>query len=288
MTERFTFSSPDALAARIPDGAHLAIPADRRGVSMATTRALIRRSARDLRLVAVPTSGLQADLLIGAGAVAEIETSAVSLGEYGPAPRFGEAVEQGRIVILDATCPAIHAGLHAAEKGIPFMPLRGILGSDLLVHRPDWTVIENPLGPVPEERPGTTAEDFADPIVILPAIRPDFALFHVPLADRAGNIWVGRNRDLITMAHAARETLVTVEAIADHDLMADREWAAGTLSSFYVSGIAVAEKGAWPTAMPGTYEEDAEHMRRYAEQARSGEGFAAYLEEFVFQDLSLG
>ena len=129
MTE---FLSLEALAARIPDGSLLAIPPDHVGVAMAATRALLRRGARGLRLLTVPTSGLQADLLIGAGAVAEIETAGVMLGEAGSAGRFTAAIKAGSIVIRDATCPAIHAGLQAAEKGIPFMPLRGILGQ-----RPD-------------------------------------------------------------------------------------------------------------------------------------------------------
>ena len=59
----------DGLAAAIPDGAKLAIPAEYSGVAVAATLALIRRGARRLHLVCVPVSGLQADLLIGAGAV---------------------------------------------------------------------------------------------------------------------------------------------------------------------------------------------------------------------------
>ena len=54
------------------------------------------------------------------------------MGEHGSAPRFTAAVRAGAIEMWDATCPAIQAGLQAAEKGIPFMPLRGILGSDLV------------------------------------------------------------------------------------------------------------------------------------------------------------
>ena len=50
--------------------------------------AMIRRGVKNLHLVALPTSSLQADLLIGAGCVETLETSAVSLGEFGPAPRF--------------------------------------------------------------------------------------------------------------------------------------------------------------------------------------------------------
>ncbi len=107
---------------------------------MAATRALIRRGVKRLHLVALPTSSLQADLLIGAGCVETIETSAVSLGEFGPAPRFTAAVMAGTIRIKDATCPALHAAFQAAEKGVPFMPLRGLIGSDVLAHRPDWKV----------------------------------------------------------------------------------------------------------------------------------------------------
>ena len=89
MTE---FLSLDALAASIPDGAHIAIPPDYSGVAMAATRALIRRGAKGLKLLSVPTAGLQADLLIGAGCVAEIETAGIALGEAGSAPRFRDAV----------------------------------------------------------------------------------------------------------------------------------------------------------------------------------------------------
>ena len=88
MTGDSPLSSLAELAARVPDGTKLAVPRDITGPAMAATRALIRRGVRNLHLVCVPTSGLQADLLIGAGCVATLETSAVTLGEFGPAPRF--------------------------------------------------------------------------------------------------------------------------------------------------------------------------------------------------------
>src|SRR6266853_2687916 len=197
----------DALAP-IHDGIMLAVPREVAGVPMEATRALVRRGVRNLHLVTLPTSSLQADLMIGAGCVAVLETSAVSLGEFGPAPRFTAAVKSGAIRIKDATCPALHAAFQAAEKGVPFMPLRGIIGSDLLTHRPDWRVIDNPFGD-------------NDPIVLLPALHPDVALLHAPMADRAGNVWIGRQRELATMAHAATKTIVTAEKIHDGDLLAD-------------------------------------------------------------------
>src|SRR5215468_7540176 len=121
-----------ALAAMIPDGAKLAVPSENCGVAMAATRELIRSGVRGLHLVCVPVSGLQADIMIGAGLVSTIETSAVTLGEFGPAPRFTVALREKRVHMLESTCPAIHAALQAAQKGIPFTPLRGLIGSDVL------------------------------------------------------------------------------------------------------------------------------------------------------------
>jgi glutaconate CoA-transferase subunit A len=255
----------DDLVAQVPDGAHLAVPADYSGAPMAATRALIRRGARNLRLITVPQATLQADLLIGAGCVAEVETAAVTLGELGIAPCFTRAALAKTIRVVDSTCPAIHAGLQAAEKDVPFLPLRGILGSDLVKHRPDWKTVDNPIG------------DHGDPILLIPAIRPDVALFHAPMADREGNIWIGRRRELATIAHASRTTLVTVERIHDGSFFDDERLAAGALPAFYVQAIAVAERGAAPVGLFGEYEADLDHLRAYAREARTEAGFAAYL-----------
>src|SRR5262249_20355096 len=124
--------SLDEALAPIADGCVLAVPREQSGVALAATRALIRRGVKRLHLVALPAWGLQADMLIGAGCVETLETSAVSLGELGPAPRFAAAVTAGTIRMRDATCPALHAAFQAAEKGVPFMPLRGLIGSDVL------------------------------------------------------------------------------------------------------------------------------------------------------------
>ena len=262
MTETLSL---DRLAGRIADGAMLALPPDYSFVPMAAVRALVRRGVRDLHLVTVPQAGIAADLLIGAGCVATIETAAVSLGELGNAPRFTAAVEGGRVAIRDSTCPAIHAALQAAEKGVPFMPLRGLIGSDLLGARPDWHVIDNPL-----------ADSGGDPIVLLPALRPDVALFHAPYADEHGNVWLGARRELVTMAHAARETLVTVEQVRPGDLLADETLAAGTLPALYVTALAEAPRGAWPLGLAERYEPDRAHLADYARLAASEEGFARY------------
>lgn len=260
--------SVEALAARIPDGAKVAVPPDYTPGANALWRAAIRRGVRCLHLVGAPVFGYQGDLLIGAGCVATAETSAVTLGEHGLAPRFTAAVKAGSIRVLDATCPAVHAGLQAAERGAPFSVMRGLIGSDILARRPDWRVIDNPFG-----------ED--DPVVAIPALQPDLAVFHARKADRHGNVWIGVRRECMLMAHAARDTLVTAEEIVDGDLMADEATKAGCIPALYVTALAEARQGAWPQAVPGHYPADDAHLAHYADLARTEEGFQRYLAETV-------
>ena len=259
--------SLDALVASIASGSTIAIPADYSGVAIAATAALIELGVSDLHVVCVPVSGLQAEMLLGAGMVKTLETSAITLGEAGGAPRFAAAVREGSVRLMDATCPAIHAGLLASQKGVPFMPIAGIHGSDLLKIRPDWKVVADPTGG-------------DDPIVVVPAITPDVALFHAPEADRAGNVRIGRRRELAAMAYAAKRTVVTVERITDRDLLANEDSAAGVLPALYVDQVAVAVRGAWPLPLWGEYPGEDAEVARYAKLARTADGFRAWIDDF--------
>ena len=230
----------DSLAVLVPDGAFVALPPDYSMPPMAVVRALALQQKKNLKLLGVPVLGMCADLLIGAGCVREVESSAVSLGEAGLAPRFSEAAEKG-----------------------------GILGSDLLHGRDDWKVSQNPFAAM------------EDPILYVRAIAPDIALFHARWADEAGNVWVGRRRELATIAHAARQTFVTFEELRTGDMLEDELLAPGVISATYVSALAPAPRGAGPLGVAGVYGIDDAHLAHYARAARTREGFRRYLEEHV-------
>jgi len=147
--------------------------------------------------------------------------------------------------------------------------LRGVLGSDLIRGRDDWKVSQNPFS------------DREDPILFVRAIAPEIALFHARWADEAGNVWVGRRRELATIAHAARQTFVTFEELKRGDMLEDELLAPGVISSVYVTALAPAAKGAWPLGIPEVYDIDDAHLAHYARAARTREGFQRYLDEFV-------
>ena len=277
MTPRTGPVDLDEFVAQVADGSVMAIPsafdAEYSGVSMVATRALIRKGVKNLHLIAVPSTSLQADLLIGAGCVASIQSGSVLLYEYGRANRFVAAQQQGAITVKDSTCPAIHAGLIAGAKGLPFMPVRGLIGSDILRYRTQedgWQVIENPFG-----------ED--DPIVVVPPLRPDVTLLHLPLADRFGNAWIGRRSEFATMSRAAKKTLVTFEAFFDGDLLQDDDKAPATIPATYLTALSHQPKGAWPLHHGEAYPEAAENLPDYARLSKTEAGFNEYLARHVWR-----
>jgi glutaconate CoA-transferase subunit A len=267
----------DGLVSQISSGDLMVLPnansGDFSGASMVTTRALIRRGIKDLHLLGAPALNFQADLLIGAGCVGTVEAGSTLLYEYGPASRFVAAQRKGTITVVDSTCPAIYAGLQAGAKGIPFMVVRGIIGSDLVRHREargDWCIVLNPFG-----------ED--DPIVAVRAIRPNVALFHAPLADRQGNVWIGQRDVLATMARAAYRTLVTFEDFYDGNLFESEQLSPATIPSTFVAALSHQPKGSWPLNCGDRYGDDVAHLKEYARLAKTDEGFADYLARHVME-----
>ena len=274
MTAASQFAGIDELAAQIADGDLVALPhtvgADFSAAAMNATRALIRRGVRNLYLLGVPALSLQADMLIGAGCVSIIQSGSILLYEYGPANRFVAAQKRGTIVVKDSSCPAIHAALVAGEKGLPFMPVRGLIGSDILRYRmaeDGWRTIDNPFPP-------------HDPIVVVPAMRPDVTLFHAPLADRSGNVWAGRRSELATMARSAKKALVTFDAFHEGDLFASDELAPATIPAMFISMLSRQPGGSWPLSGGAGYPEDAANLHEYARQSKTDAGFAEYLARY--------
>lgn len=88
-------------AALVKDGDLVALGGHTRQAPMALIRELVRQGRRGLGLITLPTGGFNVDLLIGAGAVSRLHFAQVSLEEYGMAPHFRRAVEQGLLTLRE-------------------------------------------------------------------------------------------------------------------------------------------------------------------------------------------
>lgn len=182
-------AAADAIAP-IPDGAVVAFG---RPPALGLVRELLRQGRRDLELVGVPTGDIAIELLVAAGCARSIHSSGVDLGEYGQAPAFCRAVESGALQVTDSTCPALLMALQAGASGIPWTPVPGLIGSDLMRQRTDIRVLEG--------------------MAIVPALRPDFALVHARRADPQGNAVIETTYDDRLLMQTARTVIMSVDDV---------------------------------------------------------------------------
>ena len=154
--------------------------------------------------------------------------------------------------------------IQAGSIGAPYVPVLGLVGSDLLKRRDDMKICPDPFNPEVKT-------------VVAKAYRPDFAFFHAQKADRRGNVSCGWDNDDTLLAEASRHVIVTVEEIVEELSEADAK--GSFLPGILVDTVVHAPFGAHPAACPDYYPVDEAHMRHYADSAKSDEAFGAYLEE---------
>jgi glutaconate CoA-transferase subunit A len=153
--------------------------------------------------------------------------------------------------------------------GVPFLAVRGLLHSDILKHRPDLLVRENPFNP-------------GEQVVMAQGIRPDIAVFHALKADRRGNAITPGHRDDLMLARAARRVIVTAEEIVEKELTSRDVGDDTFLPAIDVDVVAHAPLGAHPCGFGTLYEHDDMHIRTYLEAAKSAATFQAYLDRYIY------
>ena len=239
----------------IPDGSAIALGGNTMHRSpCAAVPEFVRQGKTNLTLIKTAGS-YDVDLLCGAGCVDKLVVAYVGFENlHGLAPQFRGAIEQGRVVLEEQTCPTVIAALRAAAQGIPFMPIAGMTGSDLVDGR--FRRVENPYGE------GT--------VVTVPALWPDWAVIHVQEADMEGNARIeGSHFEDVLMVKAARHVLLTCETLVASDAFvsqADRT----TISGFQVAMVVHAPNGAWPASCAGHYPFDDPYLSAYYQAAQGG------------------
>ena len=259
-------------AALVRDGEHLALSgfACARNAT-AFSHALIRRGARDLTLSQC-VLGLDADLLVGAGAVRRVIYGGGSLDRFGQLQRVNQAIERGAIEFEYLSSLAVAFRYLAGALGLPFKPIKSMLGSDLLARQ---------RAVAPE-----TVRELDDPftgerLLLLRAMRPDVAVVQAQVADDEGNARIfGPRWETNEAAKAAQMVIVVCEEIVPTETI--REMPELTvIPGIRVDAVVPLAWGAHPTSLYRRYDHDAAHLRLYVEASRTQAGFDAYLREYV-------
>jgi glutaconate CoA-transferase, subunit A len=149
--------------------------------------------------------------------------------------------------------------------GVPFLPVRGILGSVYLTVNPGFRVIPDPFS--------------GEHLAAVQALTPDVTLVHGARGDSLGNLLIPRVSDWHLAVTASRKVIATVEEFVAEPLQDQPDWR--LIPAIFLSALVHCPGGAAPTGYPGYYPQDQEHLALYLESAREAGAFARYLEDHV-------
>lgn len=192
---------------------------------------------RDLKII--KTAGAyDIDLLCAFNCVSEVHAGYVGYENLGLALHYRYVVEKGITKAMENSCYSVIAGLRAAAYGVPFMPINGFQGSDLPLVR-GFKYLQNPYGKGEE-------------ILVVPALKPDWAIIHVQYCDKKGNAVIqGPAFEDELMSRAAKGVIITTEEIVEEVSPGDVR-----IPHFMVNAIIHAPRGAFPCSCPGIYDAD--------------------------------
>jgi acyl CoA:acetate/3-ketoacid CoA transferase alpha subunit len=257
----------------VPDGSHIALG----GFAIARNpiafvHELIRQQKKNLT-ISQAVMGMDTDLLVGAGLVKKLIVGGGSLDRFGAVQCVNRARETGSVDSIDSTSLSITFAYLAGALGISFIPIKSMMGSEML---------EILKETAPDYLRAGECPFTGEPYVMLRAITPDIAIVHVPIADRKGNCWINGPRwENEEAAKAANRVIVVTEELVPTEYI-QRSPERTILPGHRVEMVIHQPHGAHPTAVFGSYDFDAEHLQLYVRYARSAETMQEYLDKYVF------
>jgi len=264
MTEEIDLT--DAVS-RIDDGSTVAAGlALEHAIPFATGHELARQGTGDLTLVG-PISDMLFDQLVGCGLASGVRAAWVGNVSAGSGYSFRRAVEGGELEVENHSNLSVALALEAAAMGVPYLPTRSLLGSDIAAE-PHFRTATDPFE--------------GEQVVQVPAISPDWALVHVQRAAPTGDAHFWGNTGVTLEAiRAADNVLLTAEEVVDLDVIkSDPNRVVVTREQ--VDYVAEVPFGAHPAPVAGHYNRDNEVYVEYAERTREPEGFEAWAEEWIY------
>ncbi len=272
-------------AALVPDGATVSFGGfTTQRHPMAFVYELIRLRRRNLYLFGHSPGG-DWDILIGAGCVKRVELAYEADETFNTVgPRWRLAVERGEIEWEDYSNFSMVARFTAGAMGIPFMPTRSLLGSDV-VNQQALTDDQRQADPRTSPKKLHVMESPFNPqdrVVLVPAIHTDFAVLHVQKATPNGAIRIeGQTFGDVQQALCADTVIVTAEEIVAEELLR-QEPERNPLPYFVVNYVCHVPYGAHPYAVFNYYDYDPRQLKLYHDSARDKAAFQQYLEKFVY------
>lgn len=278
MERRSKHAGAQEALAGLRDGATLAIGGSLfHNKPMSLVREIARRRLRGLTVVAVTQASIDVDLLVAAGCVAEVRVPYLGFEYLGLALNFRREAAGGRIRVWDCDETQLIAGMEAAAKNLPSGLTKTGVGTDLLRTNPDLKAVSDPCT--------------GEPMVAVPAIRPDYAIVHASRGDIYGNLaYAGYPFSDVLIAEATHRCGGTLVASVD-EIVPNRHFGADpfrtAIAHILVDFVVEAPWGAHPCSSHGSYQYDEAALQAYQQCAREGgEALAGWLRAHVHEPAS--
>lgn len=255
----------------VPDGGHLFWGGfGFQRPPMAFAYELVRQKKRNLTIYTCG-SEMDIDILSGARVVSRYEMAFYAIEGIGLAPNIQRRVRDGSIEIEDYTNLAMALRFLGGALGVPFMPLKSMLGTDLLAKKKFRTkkaeVMDCPF----------TGEK----VVLVPSVKPDFSIIHAQRADQEGNVQIdGIRGEDIEGARAGKKVIVLAEEIVDTEFIRAQPDQT-VIPNIYVTHVVECPWGSYPMMVYNYYDYDIEHIRMYYEQCKTEEGWQKYCSDYI-------
>ena len=255
----------------VPDGAHLFWGGfGFQRPPMAFAHELVRQKKKGLTIYTCG-SEMDIDILSGAKVVSRYELAFYAIEGIGLVPNIQRRVREGSIEIEDYSNLAMVMRFLGGALGVPFMPLKSMLGTDMLAKKrfreKKAEVIDCPF----------TGEK----VVLVPSVRPDFSIVHAQRVDREGNVQIdGIKGEDVEGGRAGKKVIVMAEEIVDTEFIRSQPDQT-VIPNIYVTHVVECPWGSYPMMVYNYYDYDMEHVRMYYDQCKTEEGWQKYCEEYI-------
>lgn len=250
----------------------------------AAVHEIVRQEIKDLYIHGGPAGG-DVDILIGAGRCkAYINCYTANSGYSNVSRRFREFIEEGKILFEDYSMDVQTIMFHAASLGLPYVPVKHMLGSDLVekwgipeeervkhdkLSNKKLIVSQNPFKP--DEK-----------ICLVPTPQLDVAIIHAQKATVDGTVRIEGSLLMdIDIALAAKHCIVTCEEIVeDEEIM--RDASLNNIPCFKTDAIIHAPFGAHPSQTFNYYDYDRDYLKMYDKASKNDQEFQKFLQDWVY------
>jgi acyl CoA:acetate/3-ketoacid CoA transferase alpha subunit len=232
---------------------------------MSMAREVVRQNKKNLRVCGQGV--LELDLWLAAGLIKKLDITYIGLEVYGIPPSLRRAVESGQVeTCVEWSNASITWRMKAAAMGVPFLPARSMLGTDMLKYSAA-KVVEDPFTGIK--------------VALLPALVLDVALIHVQRADMYGNCQIeGITGFALEMSRACKRLIISTEEIVPNEEI--RKYPDRTVIPYFlVDAVVHAPFGSFPGEMAYMYGRDEAGIKEWVDMSATAGGAQAYLDKYV-------